>query len=325
MSDLPAPRFPRVLVTGAAGFVGHHLVRELEAAGHAVATTDAVPAGAPAAVGLPGYAQADLRDEEAMRALVRGARPDAVVHLAGVSFVPDGARDPSLALTVNIGGTWTLAEALAAEAPRARLLFVSTAQVYGTLPSPAPLREDSPLRPLSLYAVTKAAGESLLLARHAAGTLDALVARPGNHTGPGQSPKFVAPAFARQVLAAKRGEIPAIRVGNLDSVRSFADVRDVVRAYRLLLERGASGGVYNVASPANVRIGDLLDRLRALAGCAAPVEPDPALWRPTDSCPELDVSRLRADTGWAPALTLDDTLRDLLATLEQPDNPHRNP
>ena len=309
----PAPRFPRVLVTGAAGFVGRHLVRELETAGHAVATTDALPADAPAAAGLPGYAAADLRDAEAMRALVRDARPDAVVHLAGVSFVPDGARDPSLALSVNIGGTWTLAGALAAEAPRARLLFVSTAQVYGTLPSPAPLREDAPPRPLSLYAVTKVAGEILLLARHAAGSLDAVVVRPGNHTGPGQTPKFVAPSFARQVLAAKRGEIAALRVGNLDSVRSFADVRDVVRAYRLLLERGASGGVYNVASPANVRIGDLLDRLRALAGCDAPVETDPALWRPTDACPDLDVSRLRADTGWEPAFTLDDTLRDLLA------------
>ena len=307
------PRFPRVLVTGAAGFVGHHLVRELESSGHEVATTDALQPDAPAAHGLPDYSTADLRDGESMRALVRATRPDAVVHLAGVSFVPDGARDPSLALTVNIGGTWTLAEALAAEAPRARLLFVSTAQVYGTIPSPAPLREESPLRPLSLYAVTKVAGESLLLARHAAGTLDAVVARPGNHTGPGQTPKFVAPAFARQVLSAKRGEIAALRVGNLDSIRSFADVRDVVRAYRLLLERGVPGGVYNVASPANVRIGELLDRLRALAGCDAPVETDPALWRPTDSCPVLDVSRLRADTGWAPAFSLDDTLRDLLA------------
>lgn len=307
------PRFPRVLVTGAAGFVGHHLVRELESSGHEVATTDALQPDAPAAHGLPDYSTADLRDGESMRALVRATRPDAVVHLAGVSFVPDGARDPSLALTVNIGGTWTLAEALAAEAPRARLLFVSTAQVYGTIPSPAPLREESPLRPLSLYAVTKVAGESLLLARHAAGTLDAVVARPGNHTGPGQTPKFVAPAFARQVLAAKRGEVSALRVGNLDSVRSFADVRDVVRAYRLLLERGVPGGVYNVASPANVRIGELLDRLRALAGCDAPVETDPALWRPTDACPDLDVSRLRADTGWAPAFSLDDTLRDLLA------------
>ena len=307
------PRFPRVLVTGAAGFVGHHLVRELESSGHEVATTDALQPDAPAAHGLPDYSTADLRDGESMRALVRATRPDAVVHLAGVSFVPDGARDPSLALTVNIGGTWTLAEALAAEAPRARLLFVSTAQVYGTIPSPAPLREDPPRRPLSPYAATKAAGESLLLARHAAGTLDAVVARPGNHTGPGQTPKFVAPAFARQVLSAKRGEIAALRVGNLDSIRSFADVRDVVRAYRLLLERGVPGGVYNVASPANVRIGDLLDRLRALAGCDAPVETDPALWRPTDSCPVLDVSRLRADTGWAPAFSLDDTLRDLLA------------
>ena len=307
-------RFPRVLVTGAAGFAGHHLVRELESAGHAVATTDAVPADAPAAAGLPGYARADLRDAEAMRTLVRDARPDAVVHLAGVSFVPGAARDPSLALTVNVGGTWALAEALRAEAPRARLLFVSTAQVYGTRPASGPIREDSPLCPLSLYAVTKVAGESLLLARHAAEGFDAVVVRPGNHTGPGQSPQFAAPSFARQVLAAKRGEIPAIRVGNLDSVRSFADVRDIVRAYRLLLERGASGGVYNAASPANVRVGEVLDRLRALAGCDAPVETDPALWRPTDACPELDVSRLRADTGWAPAFSLDDTLRDLLAT-----------
>ena len=145
---------------------------------------------------------------------------------------------------------------------------------------------------------------------------DAVVVRPGNHTGPGQSPQFAAPSFARQVLAAKRGEISAIRVGNLDSVRSFADVRDIVRAYRLLLERGVSGGVYNAASPANVRVGEVLDRLRALAGCDAPVETDPALWRPTDACPELDVSRLRADTGWAPAFSLDDTLRDLLAEPE---------
>ena len=311
-----APRFPRVLVTGAAGFVGRHLVRELEAASHAVSTTDAVPADAPAAAGLPDYAPADLRDAEAMRALVRRTRPDAIVHLAGVSFVPDGARDPTLALSVNIGGTWALAEALRAEAPRARLLFVSSAQVYGTLPSPAPLREDSPLHPLSLYAVTKVAGESLLLARHEAEGLDALVVRPGNHTGPGQAPKFVAPAFARQVLAAKRGEARSIRVGNLDSVRSFADVRDVVRAYRLLLERGAAGGVYNAAAEANVRIGDLLDRLRALAGCDAPVETDPALWRPTDSCPDLDVTRLRTDTGWTPSFSLDDTLRDILASFE---------
>jgi len=308
----PAPRFPRVLVTGAAGFVGHHLVRELEAAGHTVLTTDAAPAGSPAAAGLPSYAPVDLRDAAALQALVRDARPDAVVHLAAISYVPDNAHDPALALCVNIGGTWALADALRAEAPHARLLFVSTAQVYGTAPAAAPLREDSPLLPLSLYAVTKVACERFLLARHAVDGLDAVVARPGNHTGPGQSPKFVAPAFARKVLDALAGRAPSVRVGNLDSVRSFADVRDVVRAYRLLLERGASGGVYNVAAPANVRIGDLLDRLFALAGGRAPIEADPALWRPTDACQDIDASRLRADTGWEPLLSLDDTLRDLL-------------
>ena len=146
----------------------------------------------------------------------------------------------------------------------------------------------------------------------AARGLDAVIARPGNHTGPGQSPKFVAVAFARQVLAAARGEL---RVGNLDSVRSFADVRDVVRAYRLLLERGRTGRAYNVAAGADVRIGELLDRLRALAGTDAPAVADPALYRPADACQSLDASRLREETGWAPRLSLDDTLRDILADL----------
>ena len=310
-----APRFPRVLVTGAAGFVGRHLVRELASAGHEVLTTDALPPDAPAAAGLPGYAQADLRDAAAVRSLLRAARPDGVIHLAAVSFVPDGARDPALALTVNVGGTLALAEGILAEVPAARLLFVSTAQVYGTTRSDVPLREDAPLLPVSLYAVTKVAGESLLRGLCAARGLDAVIARPGNHTGPGPSPKFVSVAFARQVLAAARGELRELRVGNLDSVRSFADVRDVVRAYRLLLERGRTGRAYNVAAGADVRIGELLDRLRALAGTDAPAVADPALYRPADACQSLDASRLREETGWAPRLSLDDTLRDILADL----------
>lgn len=317
---MTAPRPFRVLVTGAAGFAGRHLVRELLAAGHAVATTDAAPADAPAAAGLPAYAPADLRDAAALRALVRAARPDAAVHLAAVSFVPDGDRDPSLLLSVNIAGTRNLAEALLAERPGARLLFVSSAQVYGTAPAPggapAPaFTEESPLLPLSLYAVTKAACEDLLRGLAAARGLDVVVARPGNHTGPGQSPKFVAVSFARQVLAAARGEASEIRVGNLDSLRDFSDVRDVVRAYRLLLERGRSGAAYNVTSGTVVRIGALLERLQALAGTAAPAVVDPALYRPTDACQNLRADRLRAETGWAPARSLDETLRDILSSL----------
>ena len=313
---MDTPPFRRVLVTGAAGFVGGHLVRELLAAGHEVATTDALPAGHPATAALPDYAPADLRDPAALRALVRATRPDAAIHLAAISFVPDAAKDPALLEAVNVGGPCNLAEALLAEAPAARMLFISSAQVYGAAAEPgAPaLGEDAPIAPDTPYARSKAAAERALARLAAERGLRLVVVRPANHTGPGQSPKFVAPAFARQALAAARGELREIRVGNLDSVRDFSDVRDVARAYRLALERGADGALYNVSSGALLRIGDLLSRLLALAGAAGtPVVPDPALYRPTDAVPALSTARLRADTGWEPAIPIDRTLRDLLA------------
>jgi len=306
----------RILVTGAAGFAGRHLVRELLAAGHEVATTDAMPAGHPATAGLPDYAPADLRDAAALRALVRATRPDGAIHLAAISFVPDAAKDPALLEGVNVGGPVNLAEALLAEAPAARLLFVSSAQVYGaSAASGAPaLGEDAPLRPETPYARSKAEAERALARLAAARGLRLSTVRPANHTGPGQSPKFVAPAFARQALAAARGELREIRVGNLESVRDFSDVRDVVRAYRLALERGADGATYNISSGALLRIGDLLSRLLELAGAAGtPIVPDPALFRPTDAVPALSTERLRADTGWEPEIPIERTLRDLLA------------
>ena len=298
----------KILVTGAAGFAGRHLVRELLAAGHAVATTDAFPAD-----GLPDYAPADLRDGAALRALVRAARPDAAIHLAAISFVPDAAKDPDLLRDVNVGGPLRLAEALLAEAPEARLAFVSSAQVYGTAASEKELDEDAPLAPASPYARSKADAERELAALAAARGLRLVVLRPANHTGPGQSPKFVAPSFARQALAAARGELRELRVGNLDSVRDFSDVRDVARAYRLAAERGVDGETYNVSAGAMLRIGDLLSRLLALAGAPdVPVRSDPALWRPTDAVPRLSTERLRADTGWEPAVPVERTLADLL-------------
>lgn len=308
------PRFGRVLAIGAAGFAGRHLVRELESAGHAVSCIDAVPESA--AGGLPDYSQVDLRDAAAVRAAVAASKPDAAVLLAAVSFVPDAAKDPGTLWAVNIGGTVNVVEALLTERPEARLLFVSSAQVYGTSPKAGsdPVSEDAPLLPLSLYAVSKVAGEAFVRACAASRGLDAVIARPGNHTGPGQSPKFVAVSFAKQVAAAARGEFAGpMRVGNLDSVRDFSDVRDVVRAYRLMLERGRSGAVYNVSSGTMVSIGELLSRLRAIAGTDVAAVRDDALWRPTDRCASLSTAALRADTGWAPSITLDGTLADILA------------
>lgn len=304
-------RCPRVLVTGAAGFVGRHLVAELGAAGHRVATTDVGPGD-----GLPDYRPSELADRAALRDLVRAAKPDACIHLAAVSFVPDGDRNPAGLLSVNVAGTMNLLEALRTEAPAARLLFVSSAQVYGPAPSikdaNVPVPENAPSYPLTLYAVSKVACERAAFAYGAVYGLDVLVARPANHTGPGQSPRFVAAAFARQVREIAAGRAAELRVGNLDSIRDFTDVRDVVRAYRLLVERGVSGMPYNVSSNTHVRIGELLERLQALGGTAAPVVVDPALVRPADASMRLDVTRLRDTTAWVPRYRLDDTLRDML-------------
>lgn len=316
MSDRYPPlatelRCPRVLVTGAAGFVGRHLVAELSQAGHHVLTTDVGPDP-----GLPGYLQADLCDRTDMVRLFRTLRPDACVHLAAVSFVPDGDRNPTGLLTINIAGTVNLLEALRSEAPTARMLFVSTAQVYGPAPSIAaanvPVPENAPCLPLTLYAVSKVAGESAAFGYGSAYGLDVMVARPANHTGPGQTPRFVAAAFARQVREVAEGRARELRVGNLEAVRDFTDVRDVVRAYRLILERGVSGMPYNVSSNTHVKIGELLEHLKHLAGVDAPIVVDPGLVRPADASIRLDVTRLRETTAWSPAYRLDDTLRDML-------------
>lgn len=312
-----APRCPRVLVTGGAGFVAGHLLRELVDAGHEAVATDAVP-DAPAT--LPAgvtYIRADLRDREAMVALVRETRPDACIHLGAISFVPDGDKDPSLLLGVNIGGTVNLLEAFRRERPEARFLFVSTAQVYGPAPSVeeanVPVRENSETFPTSLYALSKVAGERAAAACAKIHGMSVMVARPANHTGPGQTTRFVVPSFIRQVLEIEAGRRSEMRVGNLRSVRDFTDVRDVVRAYRAILERGIGGQAYNVSAGVHLEIGGLLERIQSLVGVRASVTVDPALVRPADASMRLDVSRLRNVCGWTPRLSLDDTLRDMIA------------
>lgn len=317
MSHTPAekPRFCRVLITGAAGFVGRHLVRELQAHGHEVFTTDAL-----STADIPAYRQTELRDRNALKSLVREIKPDACIHLAAISFVPDGDTNPEMLLTVNIAGTVNVAEAIRSEAPQCRLLFVSTAQVYGPVTSiraaNVPIRENAPLLPLSMYAISKAAAEQAVLAFGSAYGIETLIARPANHTGPGQSTKFVAVSFAQQVVYAKRGDCGEVRVGNLDSVRDFTDVRDVVKAYRLIVERGQNGLAYNITTNARVRIGDLLDKLQKVVGVAPNVVVDPALYRPSDASLKLDVSRLREHTSWIPEYTLDQTLADIVHSIE---------
>ncbi len=294
----------RVLVTGAAGFVGRHLADALRAAGHEPLLTDRL------ADAVAGIRALDITAVNDVGDAVRDLRPEACVHLAGIAFVPDAARDPGALRAINVDGSVHVADALLHHAPRARLLFVSTAQVYGRRRSDEALTETAPLAPASPYAQSKADAESALLARARQTGLDLVIARPGNHTGPGQSAKFVAPAFIRALRDFRDGRKTDVVVGNLESERDFTDVRDVVAAYLRLLENGEPGGIYNISAGLHLSIGELLARLAALRGITPSVRIDPQLYRPTDATPRLDTTRMRR-LGWQPGYTLDRLLADL--------------
>lgn len=296
----------RVLVTGARGFVGRHVMAELAAAGH-VATGLSRGQDCP----LPNANErvADICDRAAIERIVAELQPEGCVHLAGIAFVPAGWSQPHRVFEVNVGGALTLLEALRAHAPACRTVLVSSALIYGAEDPDRPRDERSPLDPQSIYAVSKMAADlnGLLYARHYG--MPVMVARPCNHIGPGQAAEFMAPSFARQLWEIAAGRRPPVlHVGNLDSVREFMDVRDVARAYRLMLEKGRAGEAYNVSAGIAVPVRAILEKLIALAGVRPSIEVDPARWRPTDRQPILVSEKLRRETGWAPRYSLDETL-----------------
>ncbi len=306
----------RILVTGSRGFVGRHVHESLTAAGHE-AIGMILPAEGP--VRGPHECEGDICDASGLRDLIRKWKPDAALHLAGIAFVPVAWSKPEFVFEVNVQGTLNLLEAFRAEAPAARLLIVSSSQIYGLTERDRAITEDMSMDPDSLYAVSKMAADlsSLLYARRYG--MAVMTARPCNHIGPGQSPDFAVPSFARQAMeiAAGRAE-QRIRVGNLESTREFMDVRDVAEAYRLILEKGESGRAYNIGSGTFIRSGLLLEKICALTHIQPSIEVDPARYRPTDAHPVMDASRLRADTGWAPRYSLDQTLMDVLDAMRPP-------
>jgi GDP-4-dehydro-6-deoxy-D-mannose reductase len=290
----------RVLVTGAEGFVGGRLIPRLVAVGH-------TPIGVDRDV--------DVADRDAVDGAVVAAAPEAVVHLAAISFVPDSVREPAATFRVNFLGVRHLLEAVAQHAPRARVLVVGTGNVYGVATPPArPFDERSPLRPGSPYAVAKAAAD-LLARSHAARGLDVVRVRPFNHTGRGRPESFVESSLARQIVEIALGRrAPRLAVGNLDAIRDFLDVEDVVTAYVRLLDRSVPAGLYNVASGVGRSVREILGLLLEIAGLAPSkieIAVEPARWRATDHAVG-DASRLRAATGWVPRVELRDTLRALL-------------
>lgn len=291
----------KALITGAGGFVGHHLVRHLQDSGDEVIITDR---------SLDGL---DITDAPSLLELFRRVRPEVVYHLAGASDVGGSWSTPQATFRANAEGTLNVLWA-AREAGVERVLTVGSADVYGKVsPEDLPIVESLPMRPVSPYAASKASADHVALQAHLGYGQHVVRARPFNHLGPGQSDRFVAPALAGRIAGNERSGEAKVKVGNLSPERDFTDVRDVVRAYRLLVERGRAGEVYNVCSGRAIAVQALADQFIAMATIPMELVPDPELQRPVD-IPVLlgDCTLLRTDTGWAPEIPLEVTLRDLL-------------
>lgn len=302
----------RVLVTGAGGFVGPHLVAALRAKGASV--RGAGLGAAPAGVALDSWHEADLADLEQARAAIAAETPDAIVHLAGQSSAARSFEAPEETFRANVSGTWALLEAVRAHAPAARVLVAGTSEVYGPLAPGTRAAEDLSFAPVSPYALSKAAAEEVARAYAAAHGLDVVRARPFGHTGPGQTDRFVVPTFAKQLVAIERGAAePVLRVGNLDVTRDLSDVRDIVQGYVALLEHGVRGEVYNLCRGEGVNLRDLVAELVAMAKAEVRIEVDPARLRPADM-PWLvgDPARTTQATGWKVERRLKATLQDVL-------------
>jgi GDP-4-dehydro-6-deoxy-D-mannose reductase len=292
----------RVLVTGASGFVGAHLDPLLRSAGHDVVT-------------LSREGEVDFRidvtDATAVRSAVRDTRPEGIIHLAAIAFVPDAERDADGARAVNVGGTRNVLAA--AHEMGARVVFASTGAVYGDGRGAAPpFAEDTALAPRGVYAETKMEAENECL--RVAGRQSVVRVRAFNHTGPGQAESYVCSGFAKQIAAAALGlGPPVMTVGDLAAERDFSDVRDIVRAYALALARGKAGSVYNACSGRAVRIGSVLDQLVEISGVAMEVRSNEALLRRREASKLWgDNRKIVEELGWKPTISLRRSLEDVL-------------
>jgi GDP-4-dehydro-6-deoxy-D-mannose reductase len=302
-----------VLVTGAGGFAGRHLVANLVADGiQTIGWWN--PAGvAPPAEGPSATFEAvDILNRADVGRAIRAAGPSAIFHFAGAAHLGRSWATTTDTYELNVRGTHHVLEAARGTASGPRILIPGSAAVYA--PSSGPIREDAELRPASPYGLSKLAQESLALQSFRDLAQDVRIARAFNHVGPGQSAEYAVSSFARQIARIEAGASPpVIEVGNLDARRDLTDVRDTVRAYRVILERGRPGTVYNVCSGRAWSMREVLDLMVEIAGIAVDIRTDPDRLRRSDT-PVVagDGSRMRDELGWAPAIPLEQTLRDVL-------------
>ncbi len=310
----------RVLITGITGFAGSHLAEHFLAdhPGVEVFGTYRWRSRRENIEGIEGkirLLECDLSDMTAVRNALSISRPDAIYHLAAQSFVPSSWVSPTQTLNDNIAGQTNIFEAVRSLGLDPAIQIACSSEEYGlVLPDEVPIKETNPLRPLSPYAVSKVAQDYLGYQYFMSYGIRAIRTRGFNHTGPRRGEVFVTSNFAKQVATIEAGKAPAvIKVGNLDAVRDFTDVRDMVRGYVLATQKGKPGEVYNLASGKAITIRAMLDKLIGLAKVEVKVETDPARLRPSDVEVLIgDYSKFHADTGWEPRIPFDQTLEDLL-------------
>ena len=289
----------RVLITGSQGFVGQYLRQELEENGYEVIGLDVQPG--------EGAIQADLLNPEQLAAAVRQAQPDAVFHLAGQADVAKSWKIPQKTMEINVIAAVNLMEAVRAFDSSVQMVMVGSSDQYGNLGEAGKLvSENLETNPQTPYAVSKKAQEEMARVYVRAYRMNICMTRSFNHGGAGQRPGFLIPDFASGIVKVERGEAKSLKVGNLTSRRDFTHVRDVVRAYRMIAEKGMPGEVYNVGSGVTWSAQEILDKLCEMAVCPIPVEQDPARMRPSDT-PVIccDHAKLTDDTGWEPEIPLE--------------------
>ena len=308
---------PRAIITGLKGFVGPYVADCLREVGIEPVGISRGELLVPHPVPFHDVRihDVDIRDRESVKKIIADERPELVFHLAAVSHVPTSRANPELTYDVNVGGTLNLLEAVRLMEQRPRVLFVSTGNLYGDQDSgESGFSESSPVQTMNPYANSKLIGEQLARSYADEYGVEVVIARPFNHTGPGQAPSFVCSEFARAVAENIVREVPAhIYTGALEPRRDFTDVRDVVRAYLLLAQKGKSGEIYNVSSGKLIAMQEVIQLLAKVADWEVSTEQDPARLRPREIM-RLggDSSKIRSELGWKPQIPLKTTLRDLL-------------
>ena len=300
----------RILITGGTGFVGTHLVQFLKSNTSHIAVLASGGKSKPQA-GVS-YHEVDISERDAVRSVVQEVKPDRIYHLAAISSVDESWSNPRLTFEVNVLGTRNLFDAAMSLPSPPRILNISTSQVYA--PSSLPLTEESQIQPNNPYAASKAMAELLVVEyqRHRAGGI--ITTRSFNHTGPGQPPNFVLPSIAKQFVEFELGlRPPILNVGNVEVQRDFTDIRDVIRAYSILLEKGKPGEVYNVCSGSAVRLADIIRMFESAAKRKVTLATEESRVRSNDvSLICGDPKKIRETTGWQPQIPLAKTIADLL-------------